>query len=356
MLGVSIYLSNHSVTEQESYIQSMSKLGFTSIFTSLHIPEDNPETYKKGLVDLGKLAKTYDMELFADISPKSLDYLGFPWDNAHHLKEWGLTGLRVDYGISDETIAALSNKMKVALNASTITHENMEALRKNGTDFSRIEAWHNYYPRPETGLSIKDFNEKNKFLKAEGLTVMAFIPGDGEQRGPVYQGLPTIEAHRNRSSFSSFMEFHHNQWVDKILIGDPSINEDSKRQFADYRNQVVRLRAKPYTTQEDIKNQLQEKQTNRLDPARDVIRSAESRQYGLIGHFPVQANHTGERTEGSITIDNEKYGRYQGEIQITKRNLPADEKVNVIGRVIPEDRYLLPYIKGGVAFKMEWTE
>ncbi|QHS21453.1 DUF871 domain-containing protein [Virgibacillus sp. MSP4-1] len=355
MLGISIYLSNQTLEEQETYIKEMSRLGFNSIFTSLHIPEDNPEDYKQGLADLGKLAMKYRMELFADISPKSLSYLGFNWENADGLKEWGLTGLRVDYGISDETIAQLSNKMTVALNASTITHENMENLRKHGADFSAIEAWHNYYPRPETGLSLEDFNEKNQFLKSEGLTVMAFVPGDGKQRGPVFEGLPTIESHRNRSSFSSFVEFHYNNWMDKIFIGDPSINDSSKRQFADYSNQVIRLRARCYTEKQEIKNRMLEKQTNRLDPARDVIRSAESRQYGLIGDFPVKPSHTVERTIGSITVDNEKYGRYQGEIQITKRNLPADERVNVIGQVIPEDQHLLPYIKGGTAFQMEWV-
>ncbi|UJL46104.1 DUF871 domain-containing protein [Virgibacillus sp. NKC19-16] len=356
MLGISIYLSNLSIDQQETYIKKMNQLGFTSIFTSLHIPEDNPETYKESLSKLGKLAIKYNMELIADISPESLDYLGFSWDNADQLKEWGLTGLRIDYGISDETIAQLSHKMIVALNASTITSENITHLRKYGANFSSLEAWHNYYPRPETGLGVEDFNEKNHFLKSEGIKVMTFIPGDGEQRGPLFQGLPTIEAHRGQSTFSSFMELQHNPWVDKIFIGDPSVGDMSEDKFANYTDRTVLVRAKSFTSNQRVKKSLEVKQTNRLDAARDVIRSAESRQYGLIGDLPVEPHHTVVRKEGSITVDNENYGRYQGEIQITKRTLPADEKVNVIGQVMEEDRPLLPFIKGGMAFQIEWVE
>lgn len=356
MLGISIYLSNQSLDQQEAYIKKMNKLGFRIIFTSLHIPEDNPAIYQESLAVLGKLAKKYNMELFADISPKSLNYLDVTWDDAHYLQELGLAGLRVDHGVSDKTIASLSNKITIALNASTITQDNLENLRVHGANFSSLEAWHNYYPRPETGLGWDDFNAKNQFLKKEGLKVMAFIPGDGNKRGPLFKGLPTIEAQRNRSSFSSFIELKSNPGIDKILVGDPSIHKGSERQFAAYKNDIILLRARCFTNNTSIKERLQTKQTNRMDTARDVIRSAESRQSGLDQNFPIKPEHTVERVEGAITVDNEIYGRYQGEIQITKRTLQADEKVNVIGQVVEEDRPILPYIKGGMAFRIEWVD
>lgn len=354
MLGISIYLSN-STTDQESYIKKMHRLGFRSIFTSLHIPEDDPSTYKENLFALGKLALRYNMDLICDISPTSMDYLGYPLENAHELKKYGITGLRVDYGVKEETIANLSHKMAVVLNASTITEENLEQLRKYNANFSSIEAWHNYYPRPETGLALDDFNEKNRWLTSEGIKVMAFIPGDGEKRGPLFEGLPTIEAHRGQSSFSAFLEFENNKWVDKILISDPLISWESEKQFAKYTEEGVALLRATYLGGDPlIKKRLQTKQTNRQDAARDVIRSAESRLYGLIGHNPVEVENTIERKVGSITVDNVKYGRYQGEIQITKRDLPADGKVNVIGRIVEEDRALLPFIRGGMGFQIEW--
>ena len=53
------------------------------------------------------------------------------------------------------------------------------------------------------------------------------------------------------------------------------------------------------------------------------------------------------RPRGSITIDNEKYLRYMGEMQILKVSLLSDERVNVVARISPEDLFLLDYIRGG---------
>lgn len=56
------------------------------------------------------------------------------------------------------------------------------------------------------------------------------------------------------------------------------------------------------------------------------------------------------RRAGRITIDNERYGRYAGELQMTLVDLPPDDRVNVIGEVIEEDVSLLRFVHGGRRF------
>ena len=65
--------------------------------------------------------------------------------------------------------------------------------------------------------------------------------------------------------------------------------------------------------------------------------------------FPV---NTTNRGIGSITMNNNGYGRYRGEVQITLCDLPADERVNVIGQVVEEDWLLLSYLKPGQKVKL----
>lgn len=354
MLGISVYLGNDLNEEFEFYLKKVREIGFTSIFTSLHIPEEDPQLYKERLQKLGAAAKQYNMELMADISPKSLGHLGFTWENAEGLLEWGLTGLRVDYGISEATIVRLSKKMKIALNASTLTEDSLEKMKQAGLHTESIEAWHNFYPRPETGLDRDEFRKVNEWLKQGGVTVMAFIPGDGSLRGPLYEKLPTLEDHRIISPFSAFLDLIENGCVDKVLVGDLTLTEQSLEQFASYQQGIFLLRAEQATHDKSLLEIVGAVQTNRLDAARDCIRSMESREYGLIGTRPVKAFNTVERPLGTITVDNEKYERYQGEIQITKRDLPADEKVNVIGRINEDDRLLLQYMHGGSKFQIKW--
>lgn len=51
-------------------------------------------------------------------------------------------------------------------------------------------------------------------------------------------------------------------------------------------------------------------------------------------------------------MDNDAYGRYRGEIQICRRDLEADHRVNVIGRVIVEDIPLLSLLKPGQSIEL----
>jgi hypothetical protein len=62
------------------------------------------------------------------------------------------------------------------------------------------------------------------------------------------------------------------------------------------------------------------------------------------------------RQVGSITIDNERYGRYQGELQIVKRELAYNPAVNIVGQVIDEDLPLIQYLKPGETFSFKQVE
>lgn len=349
MKGISVYLSEPLTERFENWLKRMREIGFTSIFTSLHIPEDDTSVYTERLRDLGALARELDMELIADIAPTSLAALGKTWDDAHTLVDWGVTGLRVDYGVTPKQVAALSMQMKVALNASTLTESELEDMKRHGLMTDNVEAWHNFYPRPETGLDREWFEEKNDWLKRQGLSIQAFIPGDGTLRGPLFERLPTLEDHRSLSTFACYMNLVDS--IDRILIGDPGLTDETIEQFASHADETLVLRAAAETT---IEAAFYRVQTNRMDPARDVVRSVESRAYGRPGDRLLEPTEAKPRPLGTITIDNTNYGRYAGEMQVTKRDLPPDERVNVIGRVIKTDRALIGAIGPGTKFRIEW--
>jgi hypothetical protein len=117
--------------------------------------------------------------------------------------------------------------------------------------------------------------------------------------------------------------------------------------------EFIELRYRPYSKDAEILSEVEQIHTNREDPARDCIRSMESRLYGSFGEKSLKPANTIIRNMGSITIDNELYGRYGGELQIMLTNLPSDEKVNVIGMIIEDDLSLLQYIGAGKKFKLK---
>ena len=59
-----------------------------------------------------------------------------------------------------------------------------------------------------------------------------------------------------------------------------------------------------------------------------------------------------KRIRGVITMDNETYGRYSGELQIIRADLKADSRVNVIGRVSENALTLMDCVKGSQKFML----
>ncbi|MEN1967383.1 MupG family TIM beta-alpha barrel fold protein [Lentibacillus sp. N15] len=348
MIGTSVYLSKENQAFHQKWIEKAAKNGFSSIFTSLHIPEDDTKTYKELLIHLGYEAKKHQMKLIADISEKSFAYLNMDVNTIDQLLEWGIMALRVDDGLSVEEIVHLSKKIKISLNASTITEELLQELINKGLNTKNIEAMHNFYPRPETGLSRNAFIQKNKLLKRNQIGVSAFIPGDGIKRQPLYHGLPTLEEHRDISPIHAYLDLRKNGLVDTIYIGDPSLNDDTMEGFTYLADNIIPIRYRGENRNEfvDFHTYLEGVQCNRPDAARDVIRFVSSR-IDLQGKGYIHPNHTVSRKKGSITIDNDHYGRYAGEIQIARIDLKQDDKVNVIGRIIEQDIPLLDFVGGG---------
>lgn len=347
MYGFSIFMNADLDDRVRMYIKQMASHGFSGIFTSMHIPEDDRSLYKTRLTSLGKLAKEHQLNLMVDISGDALEKSGFSFDNLAELKAIGVTGLRMDYHISNETIAMVSRSMIVSLNASTITQSDIDELKEYNANFHQLEAWHNYYPRPETGLSREMFLEKNHFLKQNGFTVMAFVPGDDQLRQPLYETLPTLEDHRHMHPLAALLDLKK-IGVDHIYIGDGGVKSYTRLQCSRYiKDDMIILRAIAETSDFQY---VQGEHENRQDSARDVIRSAQAR----FKEIPtIKPENTVVRTVGAITIDNIEYGRYMGEIQVVKQALIADEKVNKVGHVSEDDIDLIAHIGAGQKFIIE---
>ncbi|WP_373836142.1 DUF871 domain-containing protein [Jeotgalibaca arthritidis] len=354
MYGFSVFLNEAITDKTMAYVNQMHENGFKGIFTSIHIPEDDHSKYLGRLQKLGQLAKEKQLELVVDASGSALNHLNVGFGNLSSLIEMGITAIRIDYGISNQDVATISRQMGVALNASTISNRDIEELTHYGADFSKMEAWHNYYPRPETGLGKKDFCQQNDWLKKAGFKVMAFVAGDEKLRGPLYEGLPTLERHRYQHPLTSALELEKDCLVDKIYVGDPTIKEATIQQFSSYLlHDTISFHAVSLGDNEDIAR-TGGQHTNRMDAARDVIRSQEGRLRNA--NQTIAKGTIMKRSTGSITIDNDAYGRYRGEVQITKRNLPEDDRVNVVGRIAEDELFLLDYCGPGQRFEIVWEE
>lgn len=344
MLGFSVFLNKKLTVPEQKRIELMKSSGFEGIFTSLNIPEDNVSELLQRLKDLGGICKKLNFYLTVDVSIKGLNRLNIGIKDIYKLIDLGVTALRIDDGFSMEEVACLSNEMNIALNASTISDLDIKCLKDNHANFDNLEAWHNYYPRPETGLDNNWFIHKNEWLKKQGFTTMAFIASDTELRGPIFAGLPTLECDRYTNPLVATIKLLNDCNIDKVYVGDGTLSEKMCRKFEMFFSKnVLQL-----SIQSDAEFLYKSIWHNRPDISRDVVRLIEGRERNTEKIVP---HETRTRLAGAITIDNCRYKRYCGELQIVKKQLNADTKVNVIGQVVASEVPLLQWIGSNQAIR-----
>ena len=342
-MGFSVYLGTE-IEKTECVIRKAEKAGAKYVFTSLNISEEKEEKDKK-LAHIADICRERNLNLIVDINRATKDIIDMKLENIY---------FRIDDGLSKEEILKICKLHKIVLNASTVTSEELEFYKRNGADFSKILSLHNFYPKKFTGISRKYLREQNMKYKEYGIKTMAFVPGD-ELRGPIYEGLPTVEEHRDRRFLTSCLDLI-TLHTDIVLIGDIDVCDEKWDEMGYLSRGVIPLRNTDNILTGEIFY-------DRQDSSEYVVRFAvtgigETRrkfsEYMLkkleesgITYEILEKSHEKSKNsirKGDILLSNKKYLRYEGEVEIALQNLGEDKKRYIISKVVKEDIELLDYI------------
>ena len=88
---------------------------------------------------------------------------------------------------------------------------------------------------------------------------------------------------------------------------------------------------------------------DRIDASDFVYRVLGTRGWALLGG---EVSST-TRIVGEINQANSQYGRYQGEIEIAKVELPQDVRQNVIGHLLPSEIAVFTALPEGFGIQLE---
>lgn len=344
-LGISLYLSSGVETNQE-IINKAEKAHMKYAFTSLHIPEESIADYRLETVKLMELCRDAGLSLIVDVGPRTIEKLGL--SSLHDLKKYNISHIRIDYGFTIDEIIRLTHDFNVVLNASTLSEKEIKYMLENQVDTSKISACHNFYPKPLTALPIENVKAANDILHKYNIASIGFVCGDLKLRGPLYEGLPTIEEHRHMDVLRQILELRQLANCDMIIIGDIDISMESWKKIGELQDNYITLKASMHNEYNFVCDRIHH---DRVDYSKYVIRSVESREYKNPAILKPS-----ERRLGSISMSNSLYMRYEGELEIARRDLEIETKVNIIGQVKEEYLQYLPLINSGMGFKIEVEE
>ena len=338
-VGASVYIGmkEYTYASNVEYLKMLKENGVNDVFISaLHVGES-----PKNLSELTKLINAGNklgVRFTMDVDKKVLAKYKLPTN---------VYAYRLDYGFSAKEIAAMINEGKyhVELNASITERPLLEELKSLGVDLTQIRVSHNFYPKPYSGLSQASVLEKNLMYKEYGLNVLAFVPSSNMHRGPVYEGLVTIEDHRRCHLLASLSELAKLK-VDDVCFGDAYASIEEISEAAKFNIDQACLPVCIYKGINVIEKGLLERvHENRFDQSEYFMRSS------IRTKQSIRPFNTVARSVGDVTIDNREFAIYQGEVSIITKDLPKDERVNVVGKVLACE-WLLDNIKPGEEFEI----
>ena len=191
------------------------------VFISLHNQEEVDKNYIQNTSKICEALNNKGAYIIADISKRSLSNL--KCKNLTNLKKkLGIYAFRFDYGFSIDEIIKYAKNNPVVVNASTITESELLKIKKHA---KKVIALFNFYPRKETAMDEIQFYLLTYKFKIHQIETFAFIKGDKVTRGPIHEGLVSVESHRNLSPSVSYILYALTNLVSGVFIGDLGLSK-----------------------------------------------------------------------------------------------------------------------------------
>lgn len=358
--GISVfpeYDNPQDIQRVKQYIEKAASLGYTEVFGSLHIPEQDVSSSIGAIAELGTFVREKRMDFSLDVSGHMLNRMLDSEETRTLLATVPISWLRMDFAFNFAAIMRAVSSLNLEglmLNASVLSADDLEALVPAIQETLKVDlrAHHNYYPRPETGLSMDFMTQRSLQYQRYDIPVTACIASLNAPRQPLFAGLPTVEEHRNMPCEEAALSLRASGVIDSVLIGDDNATDAELRSvWAVCDNAPVELPVllEPGVSEKERAIIFAAAHHARPDAAECAIRSQSSREMAAMG-TDIEPRPARPRKRGDVTIDNTGYLRYSGELQVLTQDLDADARVNIVGHLSPDAMKKLDYIIPGTDF------
>ena len=357
-MGVSVYPEHCKKEEILSYVQKVGELGFKRIFTCLlSVHNKSKEEILKEFKEICDLAHKYNMEVILDINGKVLKNLGISYLNLEFFKLMNADGIRLDECFDGRKECIMSyNKenLKIELNGSAGS-KYLDCVMAHYPNLQNITTCHNFYPQKYTGLSLDYFNECNKKLKTYSLKTAAFVTSQNCKTfgpWPVYDGLPTLESHRNLPISVQVRHLFATRMINDVIIGNSFATHEELIECSKIDPTILTLDIDIVNGISEIEKEIiyfSEIHMGRGDSSEYMIRSSATRI--AFKDSNIKPFNTRNLKKGDVVVLNSNYPNYIGELQVILKDMENDGRRNVVGTIRDTNNILIDYIKPLRPFK-----
>ncbi len=363
LLGISVYPEQQPIQEILDYIDLAAKYKFKRLFTSLlQVTNDNKEEAVSKMKQVCVYAKEKGFEVILDVSPRVFGTLGINLPDVSFFEEMGATTIRLDAhydGITEKNIYEGSS-LNLEVNMSSFKSL-ASLLDEINVDKNRVVASHNFYPQRYAGLDYEYFIENSKHYYELGFRTTAFITSQYEDATwgpwPINEGLCTLEIHRDLPIVTQAKHYFALGFINDLIIGNACASEEELKALSEIDPTKIEL-------QVELKKELNEteekilvdydKHFRRGDINSYSIRSTMTRVHYKEETIPqLKVENKELQLPGEIYIGNDEFKNYKGELHLILKEMPYDDRKNLVAKVIDEEEFLIKFIDSWKSFKLK---
>ena len=350
-LGISIYPEHSTPEADEAYMELASRHGFDRIFTCLLSVKRTREETLEEFGRFMRIAHHHGFGVTVDTNPEVFEHLGATAFDLKPFVDMGVDTIRLDGHLGDYgDIAITRNPYHISVQFNASSNIALDLLIERGADAQNMCVCHNFYPEKFTGLGEERFTELSRKYRGMGLRTAAFVSSrQPDTFGPwdVFDGLPTCENDRSRPIDLQSRHLLASGLIDDILIGNCFASEDelAALEEIDRTRTTMRIRMDPGTTAIEEDDLFGFGHFTRTDASEYFLRSSLPRESYRTVSIPPRKSSGDVIHRGDVMVVNDNLEHYRGEVEVALRDFPDDGTRNIVARVLPDELFLLGYIK-----------
>ena len=355
-LGISVYPEHTTKEKAYAYMRLAGSLGFKRVFTCFLSVTESREDTIRNFREFTDVAHEAGLTVSADTNPEVFEKMGATPYDLSVFKEIGLDIIRLDGHFGEvEDIAITHNKegIRIEYNASgTIAVENMIAC---GADAENMCFCSNFFPQRHTGMGLDRYIELTSRYKKAGMRIASFVTSQEKNTfgpWPVYDGLPTLEMHRDLPIDLQLRHLNAINLCQDIMVGNCFASEEELRSLAGTDLTKINMRFIPEEgiTETEKEIVFWDKHAHRDDCNDMIIRSTWPRVEFKGKSIPCRPRAEKTVHRGDVLIVNDNLEHYRGELWIVLKDIEVSDQYNIAGRLPVEEQILLDWIKPRFTF------
>lgn len=355
-LGISIYPEHSTYEDVFAYMKKAGELGFKRVFTCFLSVKESKEELVKNFSKFCQVAHECGLTVSADTNPEVFAHIGATPYDLSVFHEIGLDIIRLDGHFSSQEDAAITRNpygIKIEYNASgNIAFRN---LIETGADQENMCFCSNFFPQRHTGMGLKRYLELTSRYKNAGFRVASFVSSNEKNTfgpWPVFDGLPTLEMHRDLPIDLQLRHLIAMNLCQDILVGNAYASDEELKAMADTDLTKITMKATLVNDITPLEKQIvyYDKHNQRGDCNDDILRSSGTRVVFKGQSIPPRSEEGFTAHRGDLLIVNDNLKHYRGELWVVCHDIEVSNEYNLVGKLNPNEEILLDWVVADTPF------